>query len=518
MSALGEAKRSALGRGMQNHWYCQLGGQVVGPMLEIELCEALRSRQLAASVLVRRSSEEAWRPATDEPTFVAAIVVDSSPSGRHKSRLAMGLGRYWILVVVAAAVVTVWAVTNSVRSDRGRKPKSAESRQDASLVAETGTGDEPVKTHANTGSETEVDRRRRSPKATEDVVEQIRPSIAQILGRDGAGSGFVLRERVVVTNRHVIEGEFTAHLTVRFPLAEGQDHGPFESSVLYVDSYRDLAFLFVDCKQQPLPMAAKERIRFGQQVLAIGNPGAGAVEGDMLLGAVSQGLLSAECRQARDGQRYYQVAMSINPGNSGGPVVNPQGEVIGVVSWLDPTRQGIAFCVPAAEVDMADRAARALSVEEIQRQQTLHELRAAWTVLVRAADSHGRAIAALISALSDVQAGIGSRTELEDALQAVADVVAGDPCQRHELQTQLNASDADRHALGSAKQMLLQMTRDHYAMRKAILSIKSLDDSMRVFQELKELLDRHEEMRRTTARILRITDPSHASERGDGQP
>ena len=128
-------------------------------------------------------------------------------------------------------------------------------------------------------------------------------SIAMITGDGSVGTGFVVRPGIIATNAHVIDGEFITNVRVRFPSAEKAQQGPITAELLYEDARRDLAFLRVKSPLPPLRIATSYTFRKGEDVTAIGNPGAG---GELILeNAISRGLMST--KTPPEGQRYYQL-------------------------------------------------------------------------------------------------------------------------------------------------------------------------------------------------------------------
>ena len=108
-----------------------------------------------------------------------------------------------------------------------------------------------------------------------------------ITGDGSVGTGFLVRPGVIATNAHVIDGEFITNLRVRFPSAEKAQQGPITAELLYEDTRRDLAFLRVKSSLPPLRIATSYTFRKGEDVTAIGNPGAG---GELILeNAISRG-------------------------------------------------------------------------------------------------------------------------------------------------------------------------------------------------------------------------------------
>lgn len=163
----------------------------------------------------------------------------------------------------------------------------------------------------------------------------------------GGGSGFLVStDGYIITNRHVVSLE-EASYTVQLP-----DEREFEAEVLAKDPLNDLAVLKIKGDDFPFLSFSSLEPQVGQSVLAIGNP---------LLqfeNSVSLGIVSGLSRsiQASDGQfgrtelleGVIQTDAAINPGNSGGPLLNSQGEVIGV-NVAVANAENIGFSIPASE-------------------------------------------------------------------------------------------------------------------------------------------------------------------------
>ena len=168
------------------------------------------------------------------------------------------------------------------------------------------------------------------------------PNGSQPRRASSLGSGFVIDPSgIVVTNNHVIAG--ADEIVIRF-----QDDNELPAKVLGRDPKTDLAVLKVE-SETPLAflkIGDSRKIRVGDWVIAIGNPfGLG--------GSVSAGIISARQRDIRSGpyDDYLQTDAAINKGNSGGPMLNMDGEVIGVNSAIySPTggSVGIGFAVPTS--------------------------------------------------------------------------------------------------------------------------------------------------------------------------
>jgi len=153
------------------------------------------------------------------------------------------------------------------------------------------------------------------------------------------GSGFIIdKEGHIITNNHVVAG--AEEITVK--LADGRE---FKAKVIGRDPKTDLALIKISSlfKNLPaLPLGDSDKMQVGDWVLAIGNPfGLGHT--------VTQGIISATGRIIGSGpyDNFLQTDAPINPGNSGGPLVNMEGEVIGINSAIIASGQGIGFSIPS---------------------------------------------------------------------------------------------------------------------------------------------------------------------------
>ena len=113
------------------------------------------------------------------------------------------------------------------------------------------------------------------------------------------------------------------------------------------DTKRDLVILKIKGRSFPFLRLATGPVRAGDDVIAIGSPMG-------LAHTVTKGIISST-RRVRNGVNYLQADVSINPGNSGGPLLNLQGEVIGINTFIvresdDIALTGLNFAVPASYV------------------------------------------------------------------------------------------------------------------------------------------------------------------------
>ena len=182
-----------------------------------------------------------------------------------------------------------------------------------------------------------------------------------IIGRQRAlGSGVIVDpDGYIITNAHVVKGaqRIRVFLTpapvgesqVRATLGLADRIPPMEAKIVGVAPTTDIALLKVAAKNLPtLAFADYTKLKKGQVVLAFGNP-----EG--LENSVTMGVVSAVARQANPSvpSVYIQTDAPINPGNSGGPLVNTDGEIVGINTFIlseSGGSQGLGFAIPSSVV------------------------------------------------------------------------------------------------------------------------------------------------------------------------
>ncbi len=165
--------------------------------------------------------------------------------------------------------------------------------------------------------------------------------------RQGMGSGFIISEDgYILTNHHVINGadEVFVRLT---------DKREFTAKVIGSDKRTDVALLKINGSNLPVLKTGRSAdIKAGQWVLAIGSP-------FKLDNTVTAGIISATARDTGDYLPLIQTDVAVNPGNSGGPLINMNGEAIGINSQIFSRSggfMGISFAVPIDEaLQLADQ-------------------------------------------------------------------------------------------------------------------------------------------------------------------
>jgi S1-C subfamily serine protease len=160
------------------------------------------------------------------------------------------------------------------------------------------------------------------------------------------GSGFIYEyeeDMVVITNKHVVDE--AENIVVIF-----SDGDAYPANVIGSDAYSDLAALSVEApidEFKPLDITSSSTLQVGDPVVAIGSPfGLG---GTMTTGIVSQ--LGRTIEDSVAGSfpiaNIIQTSAEINPGNSGGPLLNYEGDVIGITTAIISDSNGLGFAVPS---------------------------------------------------------------------------------------------------------------------------------------------------------------------------
>jgi S1-C subfamily serine protease len=209
---------------------------------------------------------------------------------------------------------------------------------------------------SDTGSTEQVSLESSCQLASE-IYQRLRPSVVEITSTSqsrnsfeptaqGVGSGVVIDEQgTILTNYHVVAGADS--LEVKF-----SDNSTASAELIGSDPGSDLALIRVDASDRQLTAASlgdSDAVQPGDLVLAIGNP-------FELEGTVTQGIVSATGRtyssdSTRPMRGMIQTDTPVNPGNSGGPLLDCEGNVIGINTAIenptgDDVNVGIAFAVP----------------------------------------------------------------------------------------------------------------------------------------------------------------------------
>ncbi len=266
-----------------------------------------------------------------DPADARAAITASPSSASPEPAKGNGRARFGAGLVVGAAV-TAAALGGYVAGQNGTstEPTTAAPAVAAQTVA------------VETGS-------------ISDLVQAVRPSVVSVhqsvtqsgTGLQGraAGTGFVLTaDGYIVSNNHVVaEGDDT---TVTFADGTSED-----AVIVAADPSRDLAVLKVDRTDlQPLAVGNSDDLRIGDQLVAVGY--ALDLDGEP---SVTAGILSAKERTITSEDavqlvNLLQTDTAINPGNSGGPLLNMNGEVVGINTAIAGQAQNIGFAIAITPV------------------------------------------------------------------------------------------------------------------------------------------------------------------------
>jgi serine protease Do len=158
----------------------------------------------------------------------------------------------------------------------------------------------------------------------------------------GLGSGFIIdKSGYIVTNNHVVDGADDIKVVLK-------DKTEYNATVVGRDPVTDIALIKVETEKglPTVSLGDSDNLRVGEWVAAIGSPFG-------LDYTVTAGIVSAKGRVIGAGpyDDFIQTDASINPGNSGGPLINMQGEVVGINTMIVAGGQGIGFAIP---IDLAN--------------------------------------------------------------------------------------------------------------------------------------------------------------------
>src|SRR5213592_1049927 len=217
----------------------------------------------------------------------------------------------------------------------------------------------------------------KSQDALPELVRRIKPSAVSIETFDARGeklsrgSGFFVDKDRVVTNRHVIDGAYRGEVHLN-------SGNTFQvKNVLAVDAEADIAILKVEAPPNLVHPLSLDRAspQEGESVVVIGNPFG-------LEGSVTNGIVSA-VRDIPGFGRIIQITAPISPGSSGSPVVNMQGQVIGVATLQITGGQSVNFAIPSERIAQLDRSAQTQTTQ----QMSLGEL-----VVATSRNKHAKAV------------------------------------------------------------------------------------------------------------------------------
>ncbi len=153
------------------------------------------------------------------------------------------------------------------------------------------------------------------------------------------GSGFIItKDGYILTNYHVVK--HAANGTIKVTLLDTNE--TYKAKIVGSDPKADIALIKIKANNLPtLPLGDSSSLEIGDWVVAVGNPFG-------LNGTVTTGIISAKGRVIGEGpfDHFLQTDAAINPGNSGGPLLNLNGEVVGINTAIVAGGQGLGFAIP----------------------------------------------------------------------------------------------------------------------------------------------------------------------------
>jgi S1-C subfamily serine protease len=239
-----------------------------------------------------------------------------------KTRLVIG-----VTAVVAILALAIGLV--SLNSDSGSNADA----DDTDTAAEEQVQVDPVAAGPVLAEEQQV----------VDIYEEASPAVVQIAVGLSTGSGFLIDdEGHILTNSHVVDGASTVTVTL-------SDDTELDGTVLGTDSADDLALVQVSASEvshiTPVTFGDSDNVQPGQIAVALGSPY--GLEGTITIGVVSGLDRSLTGDDGRPITGVIQTDAALNPGNSGGPLLNSDGEVIGINTAIESqSANGVGFAVP----------------------------------------------------------------------------------------------------------------------------------------------------------------------------
>ncbi len=169
------------------------------------------------------------------------------------------------------------------------------------------------------------------------IIQKVLQSVVSVRTDVGQGSGVIVSSAgYIVTNYHVIKGATAAQILT-------YDENVHATQLIGYDEDADVAVLKIDGSFSKLKFGNSNELMVGQRLIALGNPYG-------LSFSVTEGIVSAVHRQGANNNYYIQTDVPINPGNSGGPLVDINGEIVGINNFKIKDAEGLGFAIESNTV------------------------------------------------------------------------------------------------------------------------------------------------------------------------
>jgi len=173
-------------------------------------------------------------------------------------------------------------------------------------------------------------------KKMNEIIDNFRKCVVQIATPYSGGTGFILfKEGLIVTNYHVVKN-------CEEVVVNGREFEKTKAKVIFIDPYLDVAFIESPAETTDGPELSESEVNEGDTVLAIGHP--------LGLKYTSTSGIVSKTQRDYNGIKYFQIDAAINPGNSGGPLINTEGEIIGMNTFIIRDAESLAFSLPYSYV------------------------------------------------------------------------------------------------------------------------------------------------------------------------
>jgi len=400
-------------------------------------------------------------------------------------------------------IFAVWMLVSSRPQPIAQNNPPAPSTGKTSPTPSSATGDTVVRT-SNTNPSvipTSKPLLELKPLSTEEIVAKTESSVALIKGRVSSGTGFVVADGMIATNKHVISSELIKDLEIHFPSAS-KNKGPYKAELLYKDPKLDLAMLYVDSPHEPLKIAQEHEFKRGQEVIVIGSPG---FTNDIILeNAISRGVVSTQVQIG--GRAFYQLGISINSGNSGGPVLDKQGQVLGVVTLKAALQEGLGFCIPPQDLLGCIDRKQSVTTSQMERLRAEHNLQVVFLSLNTSGIIYKHGMQSYTDAMQKslengqrVAVGLkAARAELDLKISMIDEYLMGD------LQREISIISTDTRIPSGTRQKFVDLWGNYKELKSYVENPRGNFDSYR--DNTRRLSDEHERLTKSLATLLGMED------------